>query len=78
MKTRSALGLAVAAAVLAAAPLAFSGDWPGWRGAHRDGTSEEKGLVASWAKTGDNLVWKAELTKEDVTARARPRGPWSS
>lgn len=72
MKTRSALGLGVAAAVLAAAPLASAGDWPGWRGPHRDGTSEEKDLVASWAKTGDNLVWKAELTREDVTARATP------
>ena len=72
MKTRSALGLAVAAAVLAAAPLAPAGDWPAWRGPHRDGTSEQKGLVSTWSKTGENLVWKAELTKEDVTARATP------
>jgi outer membrane protein assembly factor BamB len=72
MKTRSALGLAVAAAGLAVASLASAGDWPGWRGPHRDGTSGEKGLVATWAKTGDNLVWKAELTKEDVTPRATP------
>ena len=72
MKTRSALGLAVAAAVLAAAPLAPAGDWPAWRGPHRDGTSEEKGLVSTWSKAGENLVWKAELTKEDVTARATP------
>ena len=72
MKTRSALGLAVAAAVLAAAPLAPAGDWPAWRGPHRDGTSEEKGLVSTWSKTGENLVWKAELAKEDVTARATP------
>jgi outer membrane protein assembly factor BamB len=72
MKTRSALGLAVAAAVLGAAPLAPAGDWPAWRGPHRDGTSEQKGLVSTWSKTGENLVWKAELTKEDVTARATP------
>jgi len=72
MKTRSSLGLAVGTAVLAAAPLAPAGDWPAWRGPHRDGTSEEKGLVSSWSKTGENLVWKAELTKEDVTARATP------
>ena len=72
MKTRSALGLAVVAALLASAPLASAGDWPAWRGPHRDGTSEEKGLVSTWSKTGENLVWKAELAKEDVTARATP------
>ena len=72
MKTRSAVGAASAAAVLAATALASASDWPGWRGPHRDGTSEEKGLVSSWAKTGDNLVWRADLTREDITARATP------
>ncbi|HEX9189790.1 MAG TPA: PQQ-binding-like beta-propeller repeat protein [Vicinamibacteria bacterium] len=69
MKTRSA---AVVAAILLLPCLAPAADWPSWRGPHRDGTSEEKGLVSTWSKTGDNLVWKADLVREDVTARATP------
>jgi outer membrane protein assembly factor BamB len=72
MKTRSAVGVAFTAAALLAAPPADASDWPSWRGPHRDGTSEEKGLVSTWSKAGDNVVWKAELSKEDVAARATP------
>jgi outer membrane protein assembly factor BamB len=72
MKTRSALGAASAAAVLAATALASAGDWPAWRGPRGDGTSEEKGLVATWAKTGENVVWKADLVRDDIAARATP------
>lgn len=60
MKTRSA-AVTVLATVLAAAP-ALAGDWPNWRGPHRDGTSAETGLVSSWSVAGDNLIWKASLT----------------
>ena len=52
-------------------PLAPAGDWPNWRGPHRDGTSAETGLVSTWSKTGENLVWKAS-SQGDVTARATP------
>jgi outer membrane protein assembly factor BamB len=72
MKNRSALGVASTAAVLATTALASAGDWPGWRGPRRDGTSGERGLVSTWAKTGENVVWKADLLREDITARATP------
>jgi outer membrane protein assembly factor BamB len=75
MKPRSVAGASCLLAVIALSlgtPPVECADWPSWRGPRRDGTSEEKGLVASWSKAGENLVWKAELTKEDVTARATP------
>jgi len=50
------------AALLATASLAAAADWPNWRGPHRDGTSEETGLVSSWSTDGENLIWKADLT----------------
>jgi outer membrane protein assembly factor BamB len=68
MKKRSAAGVASAAMVVAATTVAAAGDWPGWRGPRRDGTADEKGLV--W--TDDSVVWKADLVREDVTARATP------
>src|SRR5438045_4155628 len=42
------------------AGLAVPGDWPQWRGPHRDGVSEETGLLATWTKDGPPLVWKAK------------------
>lgn len=35
------------------------GDWPESRGPHRDGTSDEKGLVEKWALNGQNFLWRA-------------------
>ena len=35
------------------------GDWPESRGPHRDGTSDEKGLVETWALNGQNFLWRA-------------------
>jgi outer membrane protein assembly factor BamB len=72
MKNRSAACLASAAALVAAATVATAGDWPAWRGPMGDGTSGEKGLVSAWAKTGENVLWKADLVREDVAARATP------
>jgi outer membrane protein assembly factor BamB len=34
-------------------------DWPQWRGAHRDGTSAEHGLLKDWPKAGPPLAWRA-------------------
>jgi len=62
MTTRSGLGVTVVATLLATASLAPAEDWPNWRGPHRDGTSEETGLVSSWSVKGENLIWKADLT----------------
>jgi outer membrane protein assembly factor BamB len=34
-------------------------DWPGWLGPHRDGKSDDTGLLKSWPTNGPTLVWKA-------------------
>jgi len=33
-------------------------DWPGWRGAGRDGLCHEKDLLQSWPPGGPKLLWK--------------------
>jgi outer membrane protein assembly factor BamB len=71
MKIRSASGAALAPILLLPA-LAGAADWPSWRGPHRDGTSEATGLVSTWSKAGENVIWKADLVREDVAARATP------
>src|SRR5258708_34087916 len=35
------------------------GDWPEPRGPHRNGTSEEKGLLEKWALNGQKFLWRA-------------------
>ena len=35
-------------------------DWPQWRGARRDGVSDETGLLSNWPEGGPRLVWKVE------------------
>lgn len=40
--------------------LARGDDWPGYRGPKRDGVSAEKGLFASWPKSGPKLVWTVD------------------
>jgi outer membrane protein assembly factor BamB len=35
------------------------GDWPESRGPHRDGRSDEKGLIDKWALNGQNFLWRA-------------------
>jgi outer membrane protein assembly factor BamB len=46
---------------------ASAGDWPNWRGPHGTSVSDEKGLVSTWSRTGENVIWKA-----DISARATP------
>lgn len=53
--------------ILGVAGPAAAGDWSNWRGPHRTGVSDEKGLVSTWSRAGENLLWKA-----DLTARATP------
>lgn len=36
-----------------------NGEWAQWRGANRDGISNETGLLKEWPKEGPALVWKA-------------------
>jgi outer membrane protein assembly factor BamB len=50
------LALVVATAVGSAA------DWPGWRGPTGQGQTDDKKLPLTWnGKTGENVLWKAEL-----------------
>jgi outer membrane protein assembly factor BamB len=48
---------------LSVAPLpSAAGDWPNWRGPAGTGVSEEAGLVSTWSKAGENLVWRVDFT----------------
>ena len=53
----SVLVLAVLAAQSAAAD-----EWTHWRGPHQDGVSDATGLISTWSKDGDNLIWRANFT----------------
>jgi outer membrane protein assembly factor BamB len=37
---------------------AGAADWPQWRGPHRDGISQETGLLKEWPKDGPKLLWE--------------------
>ena len=50
---------ALVAALVAAAVDVGAADWPGWRGANRDGQSAETGLLGEWPAAGPRLAWKA-------------------
>ena len=51
--------LTLAAVVLAGASLTSSADdWPQWRGPHRNGISEETGLLQNWPAGGPMLLWQ--------------------
>ena len=49
--------LSLAISFIASAQRASS-DWPQWRGAARDGISNEKGLLKQWPAGGPKLVWQ--------------------
>ena len=36
-------------------------DWPQYLGPHRDGTSDEKGLLRSWPAAGPKVLWTVKL-----------------
>ncbi len=50
-----------------AAPTANAGkpadgnDWANWRGPEHNGVSQAKGLISSWAKEDENLLWKTPI-----------------
>ncbi len=54
-----AAGAAEAAEAAEAAGVAAAGDWPQWRGPHRDGRSAETGLLQEWPEGGPDLAWRA-------------------
>lgn len=55
------LGVARAALARAAMPRAalHGAEWPQWRGPHRDGISNETGLLKQWPNGGPTLAWKS-------------------
>jgi outer membrane protein assembly factor BamB len=55
----AALASSVLLTVAFATAPATAADWPGWRGANRDGVSAETGLLQEWAPGGPPLAWKA-------------------
>jgi outer membrane protein assembly factor BamB len=49
-----------AALLLLASTAAPAADWPQWRGPHRDGISQEKGLLKEWPEGGPKLLWQVK------------------
>jgi len=45
------------ASLLALAPAMQAEDWPAWRGAKRDDSSNEKGLLKNWPADGPKAAW---------------------
>jgi outer membrane protein assembly factor BamB len=41
--------------------IAFSDDWPRWRGPNLDGISRESNWTAEWPQTGPKLLWTCEV-----------------
>lgn len=40
---------------------AAGAEWPGWRGANRDGKSPDTGLLKEWPAEGPKLLWKVDI-----------------
>jgi outer membrane protein assembly factor BamB len=38
--------------------LSLAADWPQWRGPHRNGVSQETGLLKEWPAAGPKLLWQ--------------------
>ncbi len=41
--------------------LGLASDWPGWRGPHQNGVSDETRLLSNWSLDGDNLIWRSDF-----------------
>jgi outer membrane protein assembly factor BamB len=51
-----------------------NGDWPQWRGANRDGISQETGLLKQWPEGGPPLAWKAQGAGRGYSSLAVAKG----
>ena len=60
---RTAVGYVLLAGLLlsASASVTSAAEWPSWRGPGHDGVSDESGLVSSWSKDGNHLIWRADF-----------------
>ena len=63
MHRRTFLGGIAATSFLSAAT-APTGDWPQWRGAKRDGSSTETGLLKDWPSAGPRRLWQVNTLGE--------------
>lgn len=45
-----------------------SAEWTHWRGPNQNGTAPDKGLIATWSKDGENLLWRADFTGRSTPA----------
>ena len=52
--------IVTAASLCAACGMASGADWAQWRGPHRDGKSDETGLLKKWPEGGPKLLWSVE------------------
>ncbi|HJU56098.1 MAG TPA: PQQ-binding-like beta-propeller repeat protein [Pyrinomonadaceae bacterium] len=50
------------------------GEWPQWRGANRDGISQETGLLKEWPADGPPLAWKAAGAGRGYSSLAISKG----
>ena len=57
----SAKAKIVALLVSVSIATAYAADWPGYMGPKRDGTSAETGLLRSWPKEGQKVLWTVPL-----------------
>lgn len=60
MIDRIPVALTAALVLLAAAP-SGAGDWPQFRGPHRNGVGDESGLARAWGETGPKELWRLPL-----------------
>ncbi|MEO8026633.1 MAG: PQQ-binding-like beta-propeller repeat protein [Bryobacteraceae bacterium] len=68
------LRISLATAAVGAAGLLLAGDWPQWRGEHRDGISTETGLLQQWPAGGPKVIWKINGLGEGYSAFAISKG----
>ncbi len=54
--------------------LAWSADWPQWRGPNRDGKSTEKGLLRQWPTGGPKVAWTATGLGEGYSSVTTSQG----
>lgn len=52
---------AILSALLGTAAV-HAGEWTFWRGPYQNGVSPETGLVSSWSREGQNLIWRRDFT----------------
>ncbi|MCL2641852.1 MAG: hypothetical protein FWD53_13460, partial [Phycisphaerales bacterium] len=41
----------------------WANDWPQWRGANRDGVSNERGWLTQWPPEGPKQLWEATVDR---------------